>query len=88
MTVKLYERKKDAKFVAARVKRTIKEIVKIQRVRIINRQIARDFGINICPDLGIASHSPKQGEVGWIVIRGDPKLARKKYRSALEFLRE
>lgn len=88
MTAKMYERKKDAKFVATGVKKTIKEEIKIQKVRIIDEQIARGFSTSICPDLGIASHSPKQGETGWIVVRGDPRQAYKRYKTTLEFLLE
>ncbi len=86
MTVKLYERKKDAKFVATRCRKP-RKAVEIQKIRIIDEQVARELGMNICPDLSIASRSPKRGEVGWIVICGDPEFTRKKYRSALEFLR-
>lgn len=86
MTVRLYGRKKDAKFVAAQANKLAKEAVKIQQVQVANEKAARDAGVKICPDLGIASHSPKQGETGWIVVRGNLRRARKKYGSALEFL--
>ncbi len=87
MIVRLHERKKDAEFAAARVNKTTKETVKVQKIRVIDERAARNVGIRVCPDLGIASHSPKQGEAGWIVMHGDPRRAREEYKSALEFLR-
>lgn len=86
MTVRVYERKKDAEFVTARVNKTTKEIVKVQKIRVIDKRAARDIGIRVCPDLGISSHSPKQGEAGWIVMHGDLNRAREEYKSALDFL--
>ncbi|MEA1904551.1 MAG: hypothetical protein U9M97_01550 [Candidatus Hadarchaeota archaeon] len=88
MSVRLYERKKDAEFAAARVNKVTKETVKVQKIRVIGERAARNVGIRVCPDLGIASHSPKQGEAGWIVMHGDLRQAREEYKSALEFLRE
>jgi hypothetical protein len=88
MRVRLYERKKDAEFTAARVNKAMKETVKVQKIRVIDERAAHDAGIRVCPDLGIASHLPKQGETGWIVMHGDLGRTHEEYKSALEFLRE
>jgi hypothetical protein len=88
MTLRLYERKKDAEFVAARANKLAKGSAKIRRVRVTSEKAARDAGVEVRHDLSIASHSPKQGAVGWIVVRGGLKQVRKECGSALEFLQK
>lgn len=85
--LRIFKREKDAEFVVKRNNQIGRKGLKTQKVRISDEESAQRKGVSIHPDLSIASRLPKDGEIGWIVIKDREKI-REEYGKALELLGE
>lgn len=82
---RIFKRRKDAELVAERNRQLEGREMKVQKVRVRNRESAQKVGMSVHPDLSIAARIPEENEIGYIVGEEREKI-HKEWKEAIELL--